>query len=427
LLRPVPGSLGGLTNDFNTAGSAYGASHRIIDIDQPDGTPAFGHTTLTYDTRGSRASDDNAPALTHDDRTYKYDSRRNVINVRGQYHNGSAWHYYDVTSAFDSMNRRVFKSFYDETSQESATWYYYYDPTNRLTEVVYTPDASALSTYSVFQLIWLEDRLVAYWQTDYPSATTSKRYVGTDETGRPIDMWNWPATGDTTRVWSINPDAWGFDKVVSGSGVFQPILFAGQYQDRETAAYENDGVTVHRPGLALNGLRTYDPFVGGYLQVDGAVNQTWNSYGYANGNPVGRTDPAGLAPMWSDGTACGDACLNMPDPGECTTWCESDPSGDDWLPGGPGDLDDYPGWDIVCSNFDPLVGAEGPILPGEDLCLKGKNDIPKDPEHLVTGDSTKMPNWEVPVCHAVCDACLSKTSCLHDCVTNGPGVAQCER
>ena len=74
------------------------------------------------------------------------------------------------------------------------------------------------------------------------------------------------------RVWTINPDAWGNDTVLVGSSVFQPILFAGQYKDDETTAWQNDGTTRHPPGVVLNGYRTYDPWVGGYLQVDPLVD-----------------------------------------------------------------------------------------------------------------------------------------------------------
>jgi RHS repeat-associated protein len=326
VLRPVAGSGGGLINDINTSGTTYGTSHRITDINQSDGTTVLGDTAFAYDARGSRSSDDNTSTLAHDDRTYTYDGRRNLSNVRGQYYTGSAWHYYDVASAFDAFNRRVFKSFYDETSLKTSTWFFYYDPTTRLTEVVYTPDVSTSATYSVFQLVWLGDRIVAYWQTDYPSATTSKRYVGTDETNRPVDMWNWPASGDTTRVWALNPDAWGNDHVVSGSGIFQPMLFAGQYQDVETAAYENDGVTLHRPGLALNGVRTYDPFAGTYLQVDPLLDQTRSTYGYAATNPIGNTDPSGLMLSQMDGgSACEDACAAYGNDEifHCVTDCET--------------------------------------------------------------------------------------------------------
>ena len=65
-----------------------------------------------------------------------------------------------------------------------------------------------------------------------------------DETSRPMEMWSWPASGNPTRDWAINPSAWGFDTIGFGSGVYQPVLFAGQYQDRDTTAYLDDGATI---------------------------------------------------------------------------------------------------------------------------------------------------------------------------------------
>ncbi len=291
LYRPIPGSTG-LTNSFNPTG--YGTSHQVTLVRQDDGTPMLGDTVMSYDARGNRKYDDNQSTLTHDRREYLYDGRRNVVNVRGEYKTGGVWHFYDVASAFDARNRRVYKSFYDETSTKTATWFFYYDPYDRLTEVRYTPDASTSSTYSVFQLFWLADRLTFYWQTDYPSVTTSKRYVATDEAGRPIKMWSWPTSGSTANVWAINPSAWGMDQNLVGPTVFQPLVFAGQYQDLETSAFQDDGSTIHRPGVALNGYRTYDVAAGSYLQFDPLAHATWSTYAYANSNPVGNIDPLGL-------------------------------------------------------------------------------------------------------------------------------------
>jgi RHS repeat-associated protein len=297
LLRPIAGSTGGYTHDFNASGTKY-TSHQINDVVQPDGTPAFGTTHYTYDARGNRSSDDNVSTLSFDARTYTYDGRRNVINVRGQYPVGAGvFHYYDVASAFDAKNRRVYKSFLDETTLKTAQWFFEYDALDRLTEVRYTPDSTVPATYSLFQLFWLGDRMVAYWQTDYPAATTTARYVGTDESGRPIDMicWNAPSNhGNCPRVWAVNPSAWGFDTNVAGPGVYQPLLFAGQYVDAETAAYENDGATVHRPGVAVNGARSYDASVGEYLQFDPLAPLTRSSYVYVDSSPIGRRDPTGM-------------------------------------------------------------------------------------------------------------------------------------
>ncbi|MBA3405150.1 MAG: RHS repeat-associated core domain-containing protein, partial [Gemmatimonadaceae bacterium] len=292
LLRPIPGSTG-LTHAFTLAAG----THQLASVNQSDGSPIYGATTLTYNTLGNRASDDNAASssLSHDRRSYSYDERRNLVNVHGEYYTGGAWHEYDVASAFDARNRRVFKSFYDNTTGQLSTWFFYYDPYDRLVEVRYTPDTAAGATYSLFQLFWLRDRPVLYWQTDYPSVTTSKRYVATDESKRPVTMQCWAPSGDCPIVWSTQPDAWGYDTVLDGATLFQPILFAGQYKDDETIARQNDGVTRHRPGVVLNGFRTYDPWTGSYLQVDPVVDSTWSPYVYADGDPVAKNDPHGLA------------------------------------------------------------------------------------------------------------------------------------
>nr|HEX4315401.1 RHS repeat-associated core domain-containing protein [Kofleriaceae bacterium] len=332
-------------------------------------------TTFTYNDLGERTSDEGAAFGGSDERTYEYDARHNLTQVRGQYKVSTAWHFYDVNSTFDERNRRVSKSFYDETTAKTSTWFFYYDIQSRLTQVRYTPDVSAPATYSLINLMWLGQRLVMYLESDWPAGTGSKRYVGTDETGRPIDMWSWPASGNAARVWATNPSAWGMDKVVTGGGVFQPVLFAGQYQDVETTAFETDGATIHRPGLALNGFRTYDPFIGGYLQTDPMVAQTWSSYVYVDSDPVGARDELGLD--------CGNECP----------------------PGGGGDGPEGPGGgkscDYVCAaacsdgwtewaaeafcdcDYCNSLHEEG--TPSSDVCGPGKMDNPDFNPELCDG------------------------------------------
>lgn len=293
LKRPIPGSTG-LTHQF-TIGSS---SHQITSVNQSDGSPVLGTTTFTYNSYytsrspGDRFEEWLGAGGSPTYRAYTYDNRHNVREIGGFRWNGSSWVVYFSYSGFDARNRRIYKSVSSGGTQSS--WYYYYDPLDRLTEIRYTPNTSSSSTYTIFQLLWLGDRLTGYWQTDYPMATTTKRYVATDETGRPMEMWSLPPAGDSARVWAIDPSAWGFDTNLVGVTVFQPILFAGQYQDTETASYLASG-TLQRPALALNGYRTYDPFTGSYLQVDPLVPRTWSSYGYVDSNPVGSKDPKGLA------------------------------------------------------------------------------------------------------------------------------------
>jgi hypothetical protein len=75
--------------------------------------------------------------------------------------------------------------------------------------------------------------------------------------------------------------------------------------------------------MAINGFRTYDPFAGGYLQVDPLVPETWSSYGYCQSNPVGNIDPTGkmsfseMTVRWAlhilltDGYSCADVPESM--------------------------------------------------------------------------------------------------------------------
>jgi RHS repeat-associated protein len=331
LLRPVPGTAGGLTHVFQLAPG----THRIASVDQSDGDPLLGPTIYAYDARGNRTADDNTSFDTHlDPRTYGYDARDNLVRVSGQTYDPTTGEtsLYTVRSAFDARNRRVFKS--HVAFGKEAHWFFYYDPLDRLTEVRHTPDIAAPASTTTYQLVWLDDLLVAYWQTDQPSGATSKRYVAFDETGRPVRMHSW-LPGNAVVSWAINPDAWGNDRVVIGPEVFQPIVFAGQYRDVETAAYLDDGVTVHRPALVLNGRRTYDPFTGAYLQLDPLVRDTWSPYAYADNDPAGKDDPSGLATAeckaWScpaqpgDGDVIQVACT-------CTEWESGGPTGE-WAGG----------------------------------------------------------------------------------------------
>src|SRR5262249_61197026 len=107
LLRPILGSIGGMTHNFNLAPG----THRIASVDQTDGTPALGTTSYSYNIQGSRIADDNIDPSTHiDARTFTYDARDNLITVTGHQFDPqtSEAQTYIVRRAFDARNRRVF-------------------------------------------------------------------------------------------------------------------------------------------------------------------------------------------------------------------------------------------------------------------------------------------------------------------------------
>jgi len=327
---PFRNSGGWKENRYSVGATAYirkyndgitPVSHRVANV--TEASAALGITEYGYYPDGSRYYEDNS-TQSFDIRAFGYDPRKNRVLTVGYYRQGGVWYSYSSTSAFDAFNRRVYQGV--QKNDTLSTYFYYYDAYDRLTEVDYTPNTASPSTHQVFQLHWIDDKLVAYWQTDFPSGAESKRYVVTDETDRPIEMWNWPSSGDTARVWAVNPSAYGVDANVLGATYYQPVLFAGQLVDAETTSYRDDGTTVLRPALVHNGYRTFDPFIGGYLQVDPLANQTWNSYLYADGNPVGNSDRFGLAEDCSD--CVGHEYINIVD---------SKPEGD------PGPLEE-PGW-----------------------------------------------------------------------------------
>jgi hypothetical protein len=285
LLRPIPGRTG-LVHEFNPLG--YWDAHRIISVSQSDAVPNLGTQTFSYFVDGDRSQAHLTGQSGGPSHWYTYDNRHNLTQVLGYLWNpsASAWQLYSLSSAFDAKGKRVWKMLQNTVTGTTALTYFYYDPLGRLTEVRHTPDGASPSTYSLFQMIWLGDRLTAYWQTDYPSVTTSKRYVVTDETNRPVEMWSWPTSNNAAAVWGIDPSAWGFDTQLLGANIFQPVLFAGQYKDTETTAFLNDTVSVHRPGLLLDKARTYDAFAGSYLQVSPGAP----AYGYAGAFTAGVID-----------------------------------------------------------------------------------------------------------------------------------------
>lgn len=270
-------------------------THRLSRVDQSYTTEPVGSTEYVYDSRGNRASELNAIFGTSRPRTYTYDGRRNVRTVSVRIADPIIDGDLVVTSAYDASNRRVFKSVADPTTgtMKTSHWFFYYDALDRLSEVHHVPDTSNSGTKSVYQLFWINDRIVLYWQTDYPSGSSSRRYVATDEMNRPVEMACWGTGANCPRVWAIDPSAWGVDSVIIGADSYQPIVFAGQYRDVETELRGGSGQPA-RPALSLNGYRTYDPFVGAYLQPDPMLDMSISTYGYAESNPVDKLDPLGL-------------------------------------------------------------------------------------------------------------------------------------
>ena len=255
-----------------------------------------------WDGRGNRLYDDD-DEWGKDRRDYTYDGRDNLITVSGTMRVpaglGFTEHSYTETNAYDHKNRRIFKSVLDEDTSVESQWFFYYDLQDRLIYVKYTPDISDSTTYNLFTFLWIGPRPIYYQEQDYVSGSYTSAgywYLHADELNRPLEAWTRNTSGDTSRVWALNPDAFGWDDLATGSGLYQPLRFPGQYQDEETIARTEANSTYPpaRPPLSDNRYRVFDPFTSSYLQADPAVASTWSAYAYVQNSPTSNTDPNGL-------------------------------------------------------------------------------------------------------------------------------------
>ena len=100
-------------------------------------------------------------------------------------------------------------------------------------------------------------------------------YLTTDSLGSVRGTIN--SSGALTAT--TNYDAWGNPETIGGLTAATPFGYAGSYTDPTGLIY------------LIN--RYYDPRTGQFLSVDPAIAQTYQPYGYADGNPVSNTDPTG--------------------------------------------------------------------------------------------------------------------------------------
>src|SRR6185369_13629656 len=108
-------------------------------------------------------------------------------------------------------------------------------------------------------------------------------FIHTDQLNTPRAITN----DSGNLVWQWDSDPFGKDapnEQPAGQTAFTfNQRFPGQQFDRET-------------NLHYNYQRDYDPQLGRYVQSDPiGLNGGINTYGYASGNPMSRTDPLGLA------------------------------------------------------------------------------------------------------------------------------------
>lgn len=155
------------------------------------------------------------------------------------------------------------------TGLHPGTVFYAYDTRGRRLGA-YTPQGTPLEEYA-----YLDDRLVALIRngTVYP--------ILTDPNGAVRQVLD-PATGSPLWTWEAH-EPFGDTPPQEVNGFTFDARFPGQWHDDVT-------------GLAFNGYRDYDPRVGRYIEPDpSGLAAGPNPYAYVDNEPLGRTDPEGLA------------------------------------------------------------------------------------------------------------------------------------
>jgi hypothetical protein len=236
-------------------------SDKIANFDQ---SGSQGITDFDFNLRGDRTSEDAANSIV-DRRDYTFDGRNRVRIVYGKFRYGIlGFKDYLITYSFDHRDRLAVRSWTNQYTGASSQTFYYYDLNDRLIEVKLVPDIASPSTYTIYNFYWLSQRPVAMWSTAYPGATVARYFTHADEANRVLEVYSWPTSGDATLVWALNPDVFGWDRVVQGG----PGPCVGPDRGPTSIAQDNSG-NSGGDGSSGSRCKICREFVFGYVPGEG--------------------------------------------------------------------------------------------------------------------------------------------------------------
>jgi hypothetical protein len=173
---------------------------------------------------------------------------------------------------------------------------------DRLIEVKVVPNIADTSTYTVYNFYWLGEHPVASWATSFPSATTARYFMHTDEANRVLEVYDWPSSGDATLVWGINPDIFGWDSAAVGT-IYQPLRMSNSLLLENTGAYKDSNSVLNRPTLLIDRGRVYDPMTESFVTRVGEFPGEPFTFGDHNPTSLGTA----IAPQ-DRGSKAGAVC-----------------------------------------------------------------------------------------------------------------------
>ncbi|MDR0244630.1 MAG: DUF6531 domain-containing protein [Burkholderia sp.] len=289
---------------------------------------------------------------------FNYDGQDRLIAVRTQDVRGVV----ETHFAYDSLGRRIAKTdtVFDVggVRLRSETKRFVWEGLRLAQEVretgvssyVYSPDAPYSPAARVDAVI---AEALAAAAIDTAKKSARIYHFHTDLAGAPLEVTD--AAGEL--AWSGQYTAWGkvepSSRQSTTARMDQPLRYAGQYADEST-------------GLHYNTFRFYDPDVGRFINQDpiGLMGGD-NLYQYAD-NPIGWTDPLGLARM----------------PGHFLEWMWQRPSTGEYMEGieFSGSDNPKPGRLTFSQQLDVHTEAkvlgkmEEVVQPGDKLYFRGTKD-----------------------------------------------------
>ena len=283
----------------------YGAGPWLRSIEQVGGAgfdprvpgaPAPRRQVFAYDSAGALASGTDAAAVRPKDEAVELDRAGRVVDDGRYRYSYSAFGQVEAVAesqrnrpvaayAYNHRGQRTRKTVYGESGEVMAVVYYLWSDSRIVAEI--EPDGTIVKQYLSLD-DGRRDLPIAILQRAGGKAGGSKAAAAngsalmalhTDHRGAPVAM----SDARQRVVWRADLSSSGMADVLERRGGAELNLrLPGQYWDAET-------------GLHDNWHRSYDPRSGQYLQPDPlGYPDGLDTYAYAGGDPVNRSDPLGL-------------------------------------------------------------------------------------------------------------------------------------
>jgi RHS repeat-associated protein len=254
-----PGDGTAETFEYDPAGNLARVNGIPLEHDAVNRTQSFGVRRFAYDTRGNRIAQREGSTACQ----YDFNGRNQLVRVRRA--DGG-----EVVFRYDAFGRRVMK-----VSGRVTTRYVWLG--NLLLSETLEHESGEASRNDY---LFLPN---SFWPVSARLNGVPYQYH-CDQIGTPHEL----TDPQGSVAWSATYSAFGAAKVAPGS-IVNPIRFAGQYFDEETA-------------LHYSIARYFDPVLGRYLSRDPLTYLGGlNFYTYAGNDPVNAVDPLGLltlTPRW---------------------------------------------------------------------------------------------------------------------------------